>query len=377
MTTTSIQGTTFSFGQRQNSLDIQAFQGDFQDGIQLGEVEGQQNRAVSNVGPFKISAVNSLEANVKRSDFVDRTFLDQGEGIGIVDGDDSTPTTRKRIDGDEALQITLTNDHEANSVSIDLDRITSEDGATITVVFLDGDRLVDTQQIDLGIVPTRQIQTLDLDSDFFFDTVQISAGDEDTAFTFRSIAFLDAVPVTNLSVGQRLTRLEIEARENGVLVERVEGEQNRPAPDAGVFDLFAVDSADSNPNRSNLVDRTFFDQGEGIGIIDGDDSTPGLQTRIDGDEILGISSVGFVADEALIRVDRVTSEDGAEIRVEAFKDGALVDVGVFSLGSESPRDIQTVNFISNGLFDTLQISAADSDTQFTFRSLELPEAFVV
>jgi 5'-nucleotidase/UDP-sugar diphosphatase len=180
----------------------------------------------------------------------------------------------------------------------------------------------------------------------------------------------------NLDFGQRRNRLEIEALQDGVLIERVPGGQNQPAPDAGPFDIFAVDSADPEiPQRSDFVDRTFLDQGEGIGITDGQDGNSALRKRIEGDEILGIEVDGFETTTASISVDRIASNDGAQIRVTALDGERVVDTEVFDVGIVPPTGIQVLDFVSdNGPFNTVQISAADSDTEFTFRRLALTNA---
>ncbi len=183
-------------------------------------------------------------------------------------------------------------------------------------------------------------------------------------------------PSVRLTFGQVLKRLDMEATQDGVSLGRVRGRQNQAAPSVAPFTLFALDSADTGRNAT-FVDRTWLDQGEGIGIVDGDDGNSTTRKRIDGDEILGIQMTGFYAKDALINIDRVTSQDGAEIRVKALKGDAVVATEIFSLVGVADKQIQTLDFNSNTFFDTLQISAADRDTLFTFRSVELPTALAV
>lgn len=183
----------------------------------------------------------------------------------------------------------------------------------------------------------------------------------------------------SLSFGQRLSRLVMQAFQDGELIGEERGKQNGVAPSVDPFTLFAINSADSG-RRANFVDRTWLDQGEGIGIADGDDGNSSARKRIDGDELLGIRVTGFEAKDALVNVDRITFDDdtsiSAMIQVQALRNGAVIDSEVFNLGAVSRRNIQTLNFSSEGFFDTLYVSAV-GDTQFTFRSVELPQAFAV
>jgi hypothetical protein len=147
-------------------------------------------------------------------------------------------------------------------------------------------------------------------------------------------------------------------------------------PNVDPFTIFALDSPDTG-RCAGFIDRTWLDQGEGIGIADGDDGNSSSRKRIDGDEILGLAVTGFQTRDALVNVDRIASSDGAQIRVAGFKGNTLVDEEIFDLGVVSSGVIQTLTFNSTGFFDTLQISAADADTQFTFRSVELPTALAI
>lgn len=184
------------------------------------------------------------------------------------------------------------------------------------------------------------------------------------------------VAETNLRFGQQLARLNIQVFQDGKLIGEERGKQNREAPSVAPFALFAIDSADSGRNAA-FVDRTWLDQGEGIGIADGDDGNSDSRKRIDGDEVLGIAVTGFKAKNAIVNLDRITYTDGAKVRIEAFNGASLVDYQEFNLGKVPERGIRAVSFSSSDYFDTLHIKAADSDTKFTFRTVELPEAFAV
>jgi predicted extracellular nuclease len=187
---------------------------------------------------------------------------------------------------------------------------------------------------------------------------------------------LVASPSVRLTFGQVLKQIEVEATQDGVSLGRVRGSQNGVVPNVDPFTIFALDSPDTG-RRAGFIDRTWLDQGEGIGIADGDDGNSSSRKGIDGDEILGLAVTGFQTRDALVNVDRIASSDGAQIRVAGFKGNTLVDEEIFDLGVVSSGVIQTLTFNSTGFFDTLQISAADADTQFTFRSVELPTALAI
>ncbi|NEQ95896.1 MAG: hypothetical protein F6K30_04050, partial [Cyanothece sp. SIO2G6] len=180
---------------------------------------------------------------------------------------------------------------------------------------------------------------------------------------------------TTLIFRQRPNRPEMEAFENGVLIERVRGRQNRPVPNAGPFTISAIDSADGGKRR-NFGDRTWLDRGEGIGIRDGDDGNSSNKKRIDGDEILAIGVDGFTAQTALIELARLQSAGGALVRIEAFNGDSLVDSEIVDLGILPAKSKGQVSlpFSSDQAFDTLQISAAGNKTRFTFRSVKLLDA---
>ena len=180
---------------------------------------------------------------------------------------------------------------------------------------------------------------------------------------------------TDLLFQIRRASLTMQAFQDGELLGQASGKQNGVAPNVAPFSIFAVDSKDTG-KKTAFIDRTWMDQGEGIGIVDGDDGNSSLKKRIDGDEILGIEVTGYLAKDALISVERLKSIDGASIKVATFNGDQLVTEQTFTFGSGS-LGAQTLDFNGSGFFDTLQLSAADADTQFTFRSIELLNAFAV
>jgi hypothetical protein len=358
--------TDLFFGLKQNSLTIQTFQ----DGVLVEQQSASQNGIAPDAGAFKIFAVDSADTG-KNAGFVDRTWVDQGEGIGIADGGDGNTNDRKRIDGDEALGVSF-GKFKTKTAEILLDRVASTDGAQVRVRAFKGGVEVDSQVIAIS---GNGRQPLNFSSLFSFDEIQISAADDDTKFTFRSVNLKNA-SVDVLSLHQKGNSTTLQALQDGVVIAQATASQNQPTPNVGPFTISASNSPDSGKN-AGFVDRTFFDQGEGTGITDGDDGTSSTRKRIEGDEILGINFGNYLTKDALINVDRIASLDGAAIKVEAFKAGVSVDSEIFTLGSGTISGDRTFTFGSTDLFDTLKLSAADSDTKFTFRGLDLPGAFAV
>ena len=357
--------TDLFFGLKQNALTLQTFQ----DGVLIEQENARQNGAAPDVGRFRIFAVDSNDTG-RKANYVDRTWVDQGEGIGIRDGDDWSIRKKKLIDGDETLGVKV-GGFQSRKADIRLERLMSTDGAQIQVKAFKEGVEVDTQIIS---VADNGRQTLNFSSLFSFDEVQISAADSDTKFAFRSINLIDAEPEV-LSFRQKPKSNDFQVFQDGTLVAQESSIQNGTVPSVAPFTISAVDSPDLGKN-ADFVDRTFVDRGEGIGIKDGNDNIR-TQKRIDGDEILGVSFENHLATDALINVARVASVDGAEIKVEAFRSGTSVTAEVFTLGSGNLSGTNTLDFGSHSFFDSLQISAADADTQFAFRGVDLPGAFAV
>ena len=357
--------TDLFFGLKQKSLTLQTFR----EGVLVEQQTGTQNLAAPNVGRFRIFAVDSADTG-RRSDFVDRTWLDRGEGIGIADGNDGSIGDRKRIAGDEILGIQV-GGFQAKSAILMLNRVSAMNTAQFRIKAFRAGMEVDSQVITTSGDPN---QSIHFNSHNAFDEVQISAADDDTEFTFRSISLPEATPKT-LSFQQRAKQTDYQVLQDGEVIAQESVRQNGRIPTVGAFTFSAVDSPDTG-RRADFVDRTFFDRTVGIGIADGDDGNSFFnRKRIDGDEILGIDIEDTLTADALIKVGGIVSQDGAAIQVEAFRDGLSVASEVFTLGSGTITGTNTLNFASNSFFDSLQLSAADTDTQFAFRGIDLPGAF--
>ncbi|MBF2036613.1 MAG: endonuclease/exonuclease/phosphatase family protein [Leptolyngbyaceae cyanobacterium T60_A2020_046] len=307
----------------------------------------------------------SLDERQRQSEAV------QGFVNGILGSD---PTAKVAVLGDfnEFEFVSPVRDLVTNSGLTNLTE-TLPENERYSFIFQGNSQSLDHILISDSLTTSAQFDIVHLNIEFA-ETPQ-GASDHDPLLASFRIPAVERV-ATSLSFGHQRGRVAIQAFQDGVLVDEARGRQNRVVPDAGPFSIDAIDSPDSG-RKANFVDRTWLDKGEGIGIQDGDDTSVAMKKRIDGDEILGISVVGFEAKDALINVDRVLSQDGAEIRVAAFKGDLLVASEVFDLGFVPVGLGQTLNFSSGDFFDTLQIAAADADTMFTFRSVELPTAFAV
>ena len=167
-------------------------------------------------------------------------------------------------------------------------------------------------------------------------------------------------------------QLQLNLLEEGELVEQVKGKQNQAVPNTlERLEITALDSAD----RRVWKDRTFMDQGEGIGISDGDDGNSALNKRIDGDEVLkiamNVTEDYNSATQAVVGVDRVdiisSSAGSKAIKLTALKGDRVVGTQTYTVNNRQAQ----LEFSSNSLFDQLHLQAGNQNTKFTFRSVEL------
>ncbi|MEL6461678.1 MAG: hypothetical protein AAFQ91_26185, partial [Cyanobacteria bacterium J06621_15] len=160
----------------------------YENNVLVNQTIAKQNQALQNVFErIEITAVDSEDGKWQK---IDHTRVDQGEGIGIADGDDGNSGRRKRIDGDEALQLKiLANDNysTATGAILGLDRVQSNgsNGGVVKVVAMRGDMVVDEKLFD---VDTRKGEVR-FSSDVAFDALRLMSGDEDTKFTFKYLDF--------------------------------------------------------------------------------------------------------------------------------------------------------------------------------------------
>ncbi|WP_342596956.1 peroxidase family protein [Cyanobacterium aponinum UTEX 3222] len=362
---------------RQNQLRLQILEA----GVLVEEAVGKQNQPLPELERIKIKAEDSLD---RRLPPVDKTYLDRGEGIGIKDGDDGNSSLKKRIEKDEAIEITIEpteNYNSSQTAEVKVSQVksiaTGSEGGSIKISAYQRETLVG----ELTQTVTTKNAEISFTSLLPFDQLKLSAGDEDTKFTFRSVSLevsqqvLDAPDnpppqFTHLRYAQ--DQLNLLVFEDGVLVEQSRGGQNQSLPELERIKVLAIDSDDNN---RILADKTFLDRGEGIGIKDGDDGNSSLKKRIDGDEKLLVqfqeTSLYQDAQQAFIEVNKVKSissgVNGGKIKIEAVKEGEIVDSIIYELDSLKSQ----LNFQSTQPFDSLYLSAGDNDTKFTFRLLDL------
>ncbi|MBE9050263.1 PKD domain-containing protein [Nostocales cyanobacterium LEGE 11386] len=339
-------------------------------------VKGRQNQPISPLA-FERIQILALNSNDQSQIFDDITFHDSGEGIGITDGEDGNTARKKRIDGDEILQIKIQPTDKYNSAKtafVTVDKVQSTTNKTIggqvKIVALRGATIVGEQTYTL----TDKNQTLTFTNTTAFDRLHLMAGDADTEFTLR-VAEFEAIKTnshlpTYLEFSQELMTLKV--RENGSVVEQIRGSQNQPVVDA--FARIKVTAIDSQDIGHPLTDRTFHDNGEGIGIVDGEDGNTASKKRIDGDEILQLQILPSEnynsALSAIVKVDKVKSiaheNNGGQVRIISWRNGVIVGGKTYTISQQT----QELFFFSNQAFDQLQILAADDDTEFTFRAAE-------
>ncbi|WP_416350892.1 PKD domain-containing protein [Rivularia sp. UHCC 0363] len=361
--------TKLKFQQEKLSLRV------YEDSQLVEDVRGNQNKVVKPLA-FERMQIVALNSDDLPNVLDDVTFHDNGEGIGITDGEDWNSKRKKRIDGDEVLQIRINSTDKYDSAKtayVTVDRVQGFDktiGGKVKIIALQGATVVGEQVYEL----TDKKQTITFTNDTIFDRLHLMAGDDNTEFTLRAAEF-DAVKTNNtaptyLKFSQRLMTLKVE--ENGTVVEQIRGSQNQPVADA--FERIKVTAIDSEDNVKPLIDRTFHDNGEGIGITDGEDGNTSRKKRIDRDEILQLEIQANdnynSALSAVVKVDRIQSiannTDGGKVKIVAYRNGVIVGSKTYTIGSET----EELYFLSNQAFDKLQLQAADDDTKFTFRSAE-------
>jgi hypothetical protein len=339
--------TNIRLDQRRNSLRVRFLEGD----RVIENFDGQPGGSLpSKIGSIRIATLGSAGGEA-------RGFLDQAEGIGISARDDTTSFQRKRVDSGESLRFRILDNRNYNSAvsaTIQLDRFSA--GAQVTVSAYYKENFVGQQTVGAA--------NFTFAPGGVFDLLVLTATDG-SQFTFRSVDFA-AVKSTDLRY-QRGEGLALEAVQDDNVIQRVIGDQNGRAPSVGPFTIYAGDSAEqtTRPGYENFVDRTFLDQGEGIGITDGDDAATNsnMRKRIEGDEVLGFAITGYEAALAVFDVGNVQSADGANIRLTAYSNGAFVKDQIFSLGSATTASL---SLAAGSAFDLLHLSPGDADTSFTF-----------
>ncbi|MBK1656919.1 hypothetical protein [Paracraurococcus ruber] len=332
----------------------------------------------------RFGVVNSCDAGTGRwATYTDRFFVDQGEGIGVRDGQDEARNSadRKRLDSDERMFVGLgAQDDLIREGKLVLDRVASLDGSTAKVTLHAYDTNAEGEQVivasktfDLGLVNGRVV--LDFTAADFgwkvFDGIQIQAGDNDTRFTFRSVDFdsdaLDGDSLGGIAAGavdvvrSGLT-FTVKAMDGNRVIasETLRASQNGTLPDGNIVSISAVDSPDGRfdgrlDRFTSTADRTWADFGEGLGIMDGADDRANsmLRKRIDGDETLLMSLDKGLATKGSVSFSRIENTGaGDDVLIRLLKDGKEVFADGYDLdGADKTPDFGGV------IFDTIEISA--------------------
>ena len=372
--------TELKFVQDKSKLKV------FENGDLVEEVRAKQNQPI----PFTIERVQiaALNSNDLPSVENDRTYHDNGGGIGIRDGSDGN-RGKNKIEGDEILQIKIQptdNYNSAFSATVGVDKVEAiankSAGGKVKIIAMRGAIKVGEQIYNIA----NKKEQLTFTNDTAFDRLHLMAGDDNTKFTFRSTQFQAVVtPTQELTyLGFTQDQQGVSLTENGSVVEQFSVGENQPVPNASErLEVTAVDSQDDG----SVLDTTNYLSAEGIGITDGDDNTEILQKRIDGDEILEfkIKSTDNYnsALSATIALDKIKSifanknngfgkfrpkdKDGGTVKILALSSDVLVGGTTYNINSET----EEIFFLSNQPFDRLQIQAGDDKTQFTLRSVDL------
>ncbi|MGB3654038.1 MAG: FG-GAP-like repeat-containing protein [Rivularia sp. (in: cyanobacteria)] len=366
--------TELKFVQDKSKLKV------FENGDLVEEVQAKQNQPI----PFTIERVQiaALNSNDLPSVENDRTYHDNGQGIGITDGNDgNNRSVKNKIDGDEIFQIKIQptdNYNSAFSATVGVDQVgaiaNKSDGGKVKIVAMRGATVVGEEIFNIN----NKKEQLTFSSDTAFDRLHLMAGDDNTKFTFRSTEFQAVVTPSPLITYLEFApdELGISLTENGSVVEQFSVGENQPVPsNSSRLEVTAVDSQDDG----SVLDTTNYLSAEGIGIIDGDDNTEILQKRIDGDEILefkinstdnynsALSATVALDKIKSVRANNGTLKDGGAVKILALRDDILVGGTSYNINSET----EEIFFLSNQPFDRLQIQAGNEATQFTLRSVEL------
>ena len=324
----------------------------YEDGVEVEFISGSQNLPLSN--DFERITITAIDSPDIPNSKTDVTFLDRGEGIGVTDGDDGNSSLKKRINGDEALVISINetaNYNSATKAKVTVDRIqqisNGSHGGQVKIVALQKGEIVGEELFTL----TSRKQTLTFNNQIPFNDLYLMAGDNKTKLTFRNVEF-DAVK-TNLPVKNSL-KLQHNGNDLSVLRNNVEID-NQTSP------RLIVTATDDGSNSQISVDSS------GIGIINQNDNAT-LNKSIDGDETLRVSLQPTTDYNAALSISIELAQliTAGEIKVSFFRDGLLVSQNVQFVNSN--KNILTIK--SNLAFDTVEISAGDDNVQFSIKSID-------
>ena len=202
-------------------------------------------------------------------------------------------------------------------------------------------------------------------------TVTLTVNDDDGGIVSQTLPiYVQPSPKDNLQFLQH--KLKLSVLENGVLVEQEQGKHNQPIDDN--FDRISIATLDSPDIPQVLADQTFLDKQQGIGITDGEDGNSSSRKRIDGDETLVLSIKPTAnynsATTAIVNLDKIQSlpanNNEGQIKVVAVLGNEIVGEQLFSLNKGKGQ----FTYNNSTPFNSLYVMAADTETLFTFRSVE-------
>ncbi|MEL7405900.1 MAG: PKD domain-containing protein [Cyanobacteria bacterium J06558_2] len=329
----------------QNRLKSQIFL----DGVKVEEIRGRQNQPVpTDFERIIISAIDSPDVPNAKTDV---TFLDNGEGIGVTDGDDYNSSTKKRLDGDEALLIEINPAADYNSAKVAtfiLDRLKSgtANGGVVKVVALLENQVVGEASFNLD----NYRDQFTFSNEVPFNSLQLMAADNDTKFTFREVELETTnyrLPVRdNLRLEQN--GLDLTVYENGVEIEAIAAIADQPlVPNFERLDIAAVKD---NAAVQVLVDNS------GFGVTN---------QRLDENETLTIALQPTpnynAANNLLVEFSEATA---GEMKLTFLHGGLVVQESTVTIEENSSK----VEVPSNLPFDTVQITAAN--TSFAINAIE-------
>ena len=316
----------------------------FEDGYLVEEYSGGQNQPLTgDTSRLTINAVDSSD----NSNFVDSILLDRGEGIGIRDGNDYNSSKKKRIDGDEILEVTINptiNYNSATRAIVTVDKIKSgnSNGGVVKLTAYWQGELVAEESFDI----TSEKETITLDSNIAFDKLAVSAGDNNMSFTFRVAQFTTAATWVE--------ELEVD-----------EGEKiNFSAPSDIDAEEFNWNFGDGTTKSGKQVTHRFTDNGEYIVTLTAADN-PAIERTM----TITVNNIAPTITE--INGDRIINlGDIASFRAIATDPGNDELTYTWDLGDglQLTGEVIDYNFSNPGTY-TVAVTVADDDGGFDTQTM--------
>ncbi len=297
------------------------------------------------------------------------TITDNQLGIGVG------PNDAKNVNGSETITVAFNS--FATSATVHLSRLVDGESGEV-VAKLNGEAVATfslESSTESEVSSQNDVHEFEL-SGALFDELVFSATSGNFSLKSIEVTVVDPDAVGSISIGQVGNKNQLqmknsftEGKDETIYVGQnrsIEQSLNKidkntvESQDEMAIAITALDSSDSG-KHADKNDRTWWDQGEGLGIADGNDGNSIARKGIDGDEMMEISLNGYLATSASLDLAKFFNLDsGAEIHIAFVLNGKIVDAdsvfasSIGSLGSHTPE----VSFTSSSFFDSILISTA-------------------